>query len=637
MASSTSVALKWSLEQLVKAYMADPALDGVTLIAKKEVPVGTIVNLSIELAPGKLFRCTGKVMRIREDGQKFAADLRFTEIREDLRAWLLKQVEVARQRMAAGGAPLKTGHELRQATSGDALSAASLDVNALDLAGGPVLGIDLGTCNSAACWVKDGKPTMIDLSDPSLGEHGVTTLPSVVAYDDDGRVSVGKPAQDGLTKNARRTVYGAKRFIGRTYDSPAVASMLPRFPYRVVRGNGGKVAIDINGQPVTLTAISAKILGVIKERAESHAGVSFERAIITVPAYYNDNQRDAVVSAGRLAGFTVDRILNEPTAAAIAYGLSYKDPQTILVYDLGGGTFDVSVMSVHQGALTVLATAGDTFLGGEDFDAALLAHVSAEFTKQTKKKLSQNHAALAIVKDACEKAKRRLSSKDKTTVSVREVVLSDRSTARLEVDVTRATFEALIEPLVSRTLKICSAALRAAKLDPAGLSEVLLVGGQTRMPYVIKRVAEHFEKKPRRDLNPDEVVAMGAGMLAALGAGENAKLKDVLAMSIGFAHSGKFQPVLMQNTQVPCFQSVEMKVKKAELATAKLALYQGESEELHQNEALGEVRLDAVKPGTKDPVPLRIDFLLSGDCLLKVRIANMETGEAQSVLLSTRD
>lgn len=624
-------------QEFIARYCEDPQLGGITIPTHVQLATGTRLDLTIDLGAGKGLRCVAEVMwfKAAADGRGGGVGVRFVQMSPAHQQWLQGAVQAAAPKVEVKGSER---HMLRKAESGR-----SLEISTEDLSGdlsadkGIIIGIDLGTCNSSVCVFVDDKPTIINLADLDLPTGSPRTLPSVVAYDDEGRTTVGTKAQDGLPRNPRRTIFGAKRFIGRTYDSAAVQSMLGRFPYKVVPGSEGRVAIDINGRPVNLTTISAKILQAMRERTEKELARSVSRAVITVPAYYNDNQRNAVVTAGRLAGLTVERILNEPTAAAIAYGLLRSKPRRLLVYDLGGGTFDVSVMSVHHDHLQVLATAGDTFLGGEDFDDTLVKYAYEVYFAKNKKPLSQSPSTMAVIKAAAEAAKRRLSSKDTVMLSVREAQQADGTPIRLEIEVSRAEFEKRIEPYVSRTLKICDMALREAQLEVGGLGDVILVGGQTRMPYVQERVKQHFKLTPRCDLNPDEVVALGAGMLAHLPKGDGDAFKDVLSMSIGVAVGGRFKPLLNRNAQLPCSKQVKMNVPRSEWSTYALDVWQGDSPELHKNEHLGTLKVDAVEPGPQNPVPVQVDFYLTADCLLKVRVTNVQTQESQSVVLTTRD
>jgi len=656
-------------ERFLEAFTENVSLGGVFVQSDSVVPQGTRLDLTIELSAGKGIRAVGEVAWCRPASADAPAGLgvRFVEMAPAYRQWLEGAVQAFLAKAAGAApalaAPARTAAPMpvaatpaapaaaaaRSATAVPQASvqyvAAGAQVSAraeyLDLefdGGGLIVGIDLGTSNSAACIVRDGKPVIIDLGDPDVpGTAGNRTLPSVVAYDDQDRVIVGSRAVQDLGRNPKRTVFGAKRFIGRTYESPAVQSMLSHFPYRIMPDSQGKVGIEINGKAVALTAVSAQILRNIREKCSRALNQNVERAIITVPAYYNDNQRAAVVHAGTLAGLSVERILNEPTAAAVAYGVSEGDSRRILVYDLGGGTFDVSIMKVQAGSLQVLATAGDTFLGGEDFDAALVQHVCQKFQERSGKRLSQNHAALAVIKDAAEKAKKRLSTNDKSMVTVREVLLLDGAKARLEVEVSRVEFEQLVAALVERTFALCTLALEEAGLAIGDLAEVLLVGGMTRMPLVRSRVRDYFQREPRCELNPDEVVAMGAGLLPHLAQQRKMQFADVLPMAIGLAEGHKFRPLIARNTPVPCRMAFPLSIAQERYASTSIELWQGDSDELHQNEKLGSLRVNAVAPGDQDPVPLVLVLSLSEDCLLKVELHNSATHQAQEVLLESAD
>lgn len=629
-----------SPEDFLQTYVKDPSLKGITVPAQVPVQVGTLMDLVIEFGGGKGIRTAGEVMwnQPAAPGETGSVGISFRNMPAAYQTWLDK----AASELLPKQQQTKTGdaHLLRKATSALELDGASdMLVSVSKQSGDPVVGIDLGTSNSCVCAFVDGKPHVLDLSESELETQRTNYLPSIVAYDENGAVTLGKKALDGLQKNPKHTIWGAKRFIGLCYDSPAVSKMLGHFPYRIVPGPGGRVGVEINGKAVNVTSVSGKLLREMKERASRALGAPVRRAIITVPAYYNENQRDAVVNAGRLAGLTVERIINEPTAAAIAYGLTQAKPRRLLVYDLGGGTFDVSVMSVHQGTLQVLATAGDTFLGGEDFDNVITDYVyKAHEKKQGKKgRLSINHTVRALIKTAAEEAKKRLSTRDSTMIVVREAPLLQGGTTRLEVELTREMLERLVAPLIERTLKICDMAIRAARLAPDALNDVLLVGGQTRMPIVRNRVRDYFKISPRADLNPDEVVAMGAGMLANLSPEDQGKFRDVLSMSIGIAVGSQFKPLVPRNTTLPYGKSFRLNVPKAKFADYTLDMWQGDHKELRNNEFLGTLTVNAISPGEFDPVPIRVDLGLTADCLLKLRVTHEKTEESQQVLLNTRD
>ncbi|HET6344637.1 MAG TPA: Hsp70 family protein, partial [Myxococcota bacterium] len=399
--------------ELVAKFLENPDLGGIVIPTHVPVPTGTKLDLTIDLGGGKGIKAVGQVawFRAPEGSSPGGLGVRFVEMAQAHRDWLAQAVASAKPKAEPAG---DEKHVLRKAVSGRDIQGSHEDLAQvhIDDSGGRVMGVDLGTCNCSACVYVDGKPIIINLADDDAPTGSARTLASVVGYDEGGRATIGAKAAEALPRNPKRTIFGAKRFIGRTYDSPAVQSLLARFPYKVVPGSEGRVAIDINGKAINLTSISAKILQAIREKASKELGEPVSRAVITVPAYYNDNQRNAVVQAGRLAGLTVERILNEPTAAAIAYGLLRSKPRRLLVYDLGGGTFDVSVMSVHKEQLQVLATAGDTFLGGEDFDEILVKYAYEQYFAKHKKPLSQAPGTMGVIKQAAEAAKRRLSGKD---------------------------------------------------------------------------------------------------------------------------------------------------------------------------------------------------------------------------------
>lgn len=602
------------------------------------VAPGTPVALTIELQPGKGLQVMAEVAwhRSASGDQPAGVGLRFTHMRPEHRQWLEQSVGRYSQQQLPSAGPAARPH-LRAPIGGVSLTGASLHVNELTLGeGGPVLGIDLGTSNSCASVWQNGEVKLLTLGESAEHPH---TIPSVVAYKADGSTVVGQQALELMHRNAPRTVFGSKRFIGRSYDHPDVQAMLVRYPYKVVPGAGRRAAVDINGRPISLVSVSARVLSAIRSRAEAALSMPVDRAIITVPAFYNQNQRDAVVQAGRLAGLTVEHIVSEPTAAAIAYGVLEQNARTLLVYDLGGGTFDVSVMRVAPPRLQVLATAGDTFLGGEDFDALIVDWVCDQFRTQTHQQLSRNHQALVEVKRAAEKAKCRLTMHEATRIMVREALLQDGSRQRVEMELTRATVEKLVEPLVSRTLRICDMALEEANVTAQAIDDVILVGGQTLMPYVQRRVAQHFGRQPLYRLRADEVVGMGAGMLAGLREStQGVELSDVLSMSIGLGlGGGRFHKLLLRNTPVPTRVRHVVQIPKDRLRGYALQFYQGEAPEVQRNEHLGTLRLGELSLGKADPVPVELELILSPDCLLKVRATNVENGSTVDMLLDTRD
>jgi molecular chaperone DnaK len=631
-------------DDFLRAYTENISLGGVFVPTNANVPVGTKVDLTIELTPGKGFQVDAEVAWSRPavaGGAPAGVGLRFVTLRPKHELWLREAVQNYQAQRGPPEERLEPAHQLRSPLAGPQLAAGTLVVDELNLdskENDPIIGIDLGTSNTAACTMDGGKAVIIDLNEEGMYSES-KAIPSVVAYNDAGDVTIGHRAIEQIVTNAKRTIFGSKRFVGRIWDHPDVQAMLPRYPYKVVPGPERRAAVDVNGKVISLPAVSGKILGHVRQMAEKRLRVPVHRAIITVPAYYNQNQRDAVIQAGRLAGLTVERILNEPTAAAIAYGLTFTTPRTIMVYDLGGGTFDIAVMKVGDKRLEVIATAGDTFLGGEDFDNVIVQHVLDRYEKQTQQKLSRNHSALARLKVAAEKTKRRLTTHASTMFAVRDAVLPDGKSTRIELELTRQEVERLVDPLVQRTLKICDLALEEAHMRRDQVDDVILVGGQTLMPLVQNRVGEHFGKKPRYDLRADEVVAMGAGMLTALSKEEQSeRLSDVLSMSIGIGlPGGRFKKLIERNHPVPCRVSHNIEVPSKQLRGYAIEVYQGEAPEIVRNEHLGALKLGGLAPGRADPVKLRIDFILSPDCLLKVSVTNLDNGQETDVLLDTRD
>jgi molecular chaperone DnaK len=633
-ATRTPVRLNVSgLNEFITAYMRNPALDGIYIRSDATAPIGTKIDLTIVFSPERLLKTNAVVA---EHHPKWGLGLRFENLHPAYRKWIDDKVGEFTSKLP-DHQPMVPNHQLRRAASGSQLQGAQEALAPETLPEDLVLGIDLGTCNSAACVVIGGNPVMIDLRDTTDTRSGVRSIPSVLGIDAEGAELLGQAALSALPVNPKGTIFGAKRFIGRVYESSEVQTMVSRFPYKIVPGANNRVAVEINGRPLALTAVSARILAYIRAHAEQQIGKPIQHAIITVPAYYNDNQRDAVVQAGKLSGLNVLRVLNEPTSAAIAYGLHRTQPRKLIVYDLGGGTFDVSVMQVDHNSLQVLATAGDTFLGGEDFDNALVKQVVDAFQAKTRKTLSQNSAAMATIKASVEQAKRRLSTHDKTMVSVRTVTLADRTQTKLEIELTRQRVEQLVEPFVTRTLKICEMVLKEARLTPKDIGDVILVGGQSRMPYVQQRVRDFFKIAPRCDINPDEAVALGAGLLGSLRNDTTVTLKDVLSMSIGVAVGGRMKPIIARNTPVPVKKSIDIVVSKEQFPRYSVDVWQGDAPELHRNEHLGQFKVDCVDPGKEDPVPLRIEFILTPDCLLRVRVTHRKTEQSEQVVFTTRD
>ena len=498
---------------------------------------------------------------------------------------------------------------------------------------GPVLGIDLGTTNSCCALVKDGRPFVI----PSRRGHA--TVPSVVAVDPMGNIIVGHAARAQMEINPSRTVYGAKRLVGRPFESPVVREVRDRFHYQIVPGPEGRAAVCLDGKVYSLEKISSLILEEIRNVAQEYLGKLVMRAVVTVPAYYNENQREAVRAAGAMAGLHVERILNEPTAAALAYGMGRAKNQRLLVFDLGGGTFDATVMQVAGNRFEVLATGGDTFLGGIDFDTQLMDHIIIEFQLQLGRLPEIDRVALLRALQAAEFAKCTLSAREQARVQLPFIGKLDGKPVDLDITVTRQQLEQLVRPLVERTLKVCDEVLNCAGLGKEQLDAILLVGGQTRMPLIWKMIEEHFGKPPLKGVHPDESVAVGAALLAdSLERVASVMLVDVLPMSIGLGiPGGKFIPLIKAGTRVPVERTFALTNFYDNQTEMLLPVYQGESEMVDNNEYLGTIQIHGIPPGPPGSRTIEVTFRLSPECLLTVSAADREKGRLSEVLMTTRD
>ena len=500
---------------------------------------------------------------------------------------------------------------------------------------GPVIGIDLGTTNSCAAVVKDGKPFVI----PS--REGYNTIPSVVALSDKGKLMVGHPARSQLLINPRNTVYGAKRLIGRQFKSPVVTDLLGRFSYEIVAGPRGEAAVKIGDQVFSLQKISSLVLAEVKDLAQRWLGCDISRAVITVPAYYNDNQRQAVRAAGALAGLDVERIVNEPTAAAIAFAQGRSLEQRVMVYDLGGGTFDTSVLELHGNVYEVISTGGDTFLGGVDFDKALVEDLLARFNQKHGITFEGDRVALQRVTDAAERAKISLSERLTTQVNVPFITMVGEKGYNLDSTVTRAELEKLTTDLVERTLRVCDDVLTNCGLKPADIGEVLLVGGQSRMPIVRARLREFFGKEPSKSVHPDEAVALGAALLAhSMSSGDigGMVLVDVLPMSIGIGlPGGRFKKVIERNTSLPHKKTYSIWTSQKDQKHLEIPIFQGEAERAQQNEYLGTLIVPDIPPGTDGNIVFDIQFIVSAESILTVSAEERGTRRMVSATFSTQD
>lgn len=484
-----------------------------------------------------------------------------------------------------------------------------------------ILGIDLGTTYTCAAYVKDGQPHIV----PS--EKGYATIPSSVAINKKGEIVTGYAALDQMIVDPESTIYGAKRLIGRKFNSMVVQEVRQQMSYPIVEGNDGEAAVVLGGKTYSLSQISAHILSEIREVAQGILGKKITRAVITVPAYYNDNQRHAVKKAGTLAGLLVERIVNEPTAAAVAYGVNKGFNENILVYDFGGGTFDVSILHVHGNEFKVLATGGDTFLGGVDIDNRITAFAIQKFKEATGKDLVTEKIAVQRIRQAAERAKRNLSVETQVQFLMPYITALHGKAVDLDFRFTRDQLNLLSADLVDRTLILCDQVLSSVNMKKDDIEEFLLVGGQTRMPLVQERVQAHFGRKPRKGVHPDEVVALGAAILANPEAMKTeVKLRDVLSIPIGIALAGgRFKIILHKNTPIPATKAYKLSVTREDMLV--IDIYQGEDAAILKNEYLGTFCFPPPKTGKKEGRNLEMRFDLSAECLLTVKVRDAETGE----------
>jgi molecular chaperone DnaK len=493
---------------------------------------------------------------------------------------------------------------------------------------GRVIGIDLGTTNSCVAVMENGQPTVI----PNAG--GYKTTPSMFAISQDGKRLVGHLAKRQAITNARNTVYASKRLIGRRFDAPEVQKAIDLCPYEIVRGPNDDPRVRIGEKTFTCPELSALILREMKRVAEEHLGEPVRDAVITVPAYFNDTQRQCTKDAGKIAGLEVLRIINEPTAAALAYGFGKKREEKIAVYDLGGGTFDISILELGNGVLEVLATGGNTFLGGEDFDRRLVAHLLERFQEAEGIDLRADAMALQRLKDAAEKAKCDLSTRDVTEINLPFVASDARGPRHLNVEITRETLERLVDDIVRQTLKIVESCLHDAGLTREQIDQVVLVGGQTRMPMVQNLVTELFGKRPHKGVNPDEVVAVGAAIQgeSLLSEDKNLLLLDVTPLSLGIAtFGGHFAKLIERNTTVPVRKGHIFTTTRDNQSAVKIRVLQGESETASENDLLGEFVLSGIRPARKGEPEIEVSFDIDANGIVSVSARDQATGKEQSI------
>lgn len=493
---------------------------------------------------------------------------------------------------------------------------------------GKVIGIDLGTTNSCVA-VMDGKNAKV-----IENSEGMRTTPSIVAVTDDGERLVGQPAKRQAVTNPERTFFAVKRLIGRRYDDPMVEKDKKLVPYKIVKASNGDAWVEADGQTYSPSQVSAFILQKMKETAEAHLGQKVDQAVITVPAYFNDAQRQATKDAGKIAGLEVLRIINEPTAAALAYGLDKTKAGTIAVYDLGGGTFDISILEIGDGVFEVKSTNGDTFLGGEDFDMRLVGYLADEFQKEQGINLRNDKLALQRLKEAAEKAKIELSSTTQTEINLPFITADQTGPKHLTMKLTRAKFEALVDDLIQKTVEPCRKALKDAGVTAGEIGEVVLVGGMSRMPKVQEVVKQLFGKEPHKGVNPDEVVAIGAAIQAGVLQGDvkDVLLLDVTPLSLGIETlGGVFTRIIDRNTTIPTKKSQVFSTAEDNQNAVTIRVFQGEREMAADNKMLGQFDLMGIPPAPRGMPQIEVTFDIDANGIVNVSAKDKATGKEQQI------